>query len=336
MLHDFQVSTLVDKYVDSNKGKVSGIKKSRVTSKSLNSTVNLGNTASYARPGAPANGADYVGLRAGSGLYLKGNQLHSVKFDGAKELVPEALKWTSVTNAPDHGGDAALWSGNTTNLDATAITPVTVPTANPTLTFNELHLAEEGYDYAYTVISTNGGKTYTALANENTVDGPYGPALTGDADDWATQSFDLSAYAGKSVLVGFRYVSDGGVNDGGWYVDDVLVGDTVVSDGSSTTPLKSLTQTRPVKVAAWNVRLVGLDTAKHKALVKTYGSRSVKLTSSQLAQFRKYPRVVAIVSYDEPTEQYQPQALYTLTVNGVVQPGGGQSGAAVKVRADRF
>jgi len=55
-----------------------------------------------------------------------------------------------------------------------------------------------------------------------------------------------------------------------------------------------------------------------------------------LAQFRKFPRVVAIVSYDEPTEQFQTPALYTLTVNGVVQPGGGQSGSSVKVKADRF
>ena len=86
--------------------------------------------------------------------------------------MPEPLKWTSVTNAPEHGADAALFSGNVSNLDATAITPVTVPTANPTLTFDENHGAEEGFDYAYTVISTDGGKTYTALANDNTVDGP--------------------------------------------------------------------------------------------------------------------------------------------------------------------
>jgi hypothetical protein len=48
--------------------------------------------------------------------------------------------------------------------------------------------------------------------------------------------------------------------------------------------------------------------------------------------------VVAVVSYDELTEQYQPEALYTLTVNGVVQPGGGQStaAAAVTAKADIF
>ena len=52
---------------------------------------------------------------------------------------------------------------------------------------------------------------------------------------------------------------------------------------------------------------------------------SFTLSGSQIAQLSAYPRLVAIVAYDEPTEQYQPQALYTLTVNGVVQPGGGQA-----------
>ena len=56
---------------------------------------------------------------------------------------------------------------------------------------------------------------------------------------------------------------------------------------------------------------------------------------ARLAKFRKYPRVVVLVSYDEPTEQYQPQALYTLKANGVVQPGGGQQ-AGVTVKPDKF
>jgi hypothetical protein len=335
VLHDFQVAALVDRYVDRAGAKVKGIAKSRVTSKSLNSTVNLGNPRSYATAGAPANGADYVALRGASGLYLKGKDLKSLKFAGAKTLPQQPLRWTSVTNAPGHTGNPALWSGNTSNLDASAITPVTVPTANPSLTFSERHLAEEGYDYAYTVISTDGGVSYTALSNANTVAGPYGPAFNGDSAAFATQTFDLSAYAGKSVLIGFRYVSDGGTNDGGWYVDDVKVGATTVSDGSTAAPFKSTTQTYPVPIFAFNVRVVGLDTFKHKALVRHYSARSFSLGKAKLAQFRKYPRVVVLVSYDEPTEQYQPQAEYTLTANGVVQPGGGQT-AGVKVEADRF
>ncbi len=336
VVHDFQVATLVDRYVGTSKGKVRGIAKKRVTSASLSSTVNLGNPRSYAAPGAPANGADYVAARASTGLYLKGKDLRSLRFSGAKTLDPQPLRWTSVTDAPGRAGNPTLWSGNTSNLDASAVVTVTVPTADPTLTFDELHLAEATYDYAYTVVSTDGGKTYTPLANANTVEGPLGPALNGDATAFRTQTFDLKAYAGRSVLIGFRYVSDGGTNDGGFYVDDVKVGSVLVSDGSDASVFRSSTQVLPVTVGAWNVRLVGLDTAKHKALVKTYARRSFSLDRGRLGAFRGYPRVVAIVSYDDPTEQNQPQALYTLTVNGVDQPGGGQSTSAVKVRTDRF
>ena len=114
MLHDFQTATLVDKYVDTSKGKVNGIAKGRVTSKSLNSTVNLGNPASYAAAGAPANGADYVGLR--DGQWALPGRLDSSEVAVAsterETLVPEPLKWTSVADRTRPRGDAALWSGN--------------------------------------------------------------------------------------------------------------------------------------------------------------------------------------------------------------------------------
>ena len=64
-------------------------------------------------------------------------------------------------------------------------------------------------------MSTDGGATYTAIPGDNTVDGPLGPALNGTTDGFEPHSYDLSAYAGQNVLLGFRYVSDGGVNEGG-------------------------------------------------------------------------------------------------------------------------
>ena len=200
---------------------------------------------------------------------------------------------------------------------------MTVPTANPTLSFTERHLAELGYDYAYTVVSTDGGETYTPLADANTVAGPLGPSLNGDSAAFATQTFDLSAYAGQTVLVGFRYVSDGGVNDGGWYVDDVKVGDTPVSDGSDASVFSSPTQINPVEVANWNVRIVGLDAAGHRGVIRQFdGATTLSLDAEDLRPFRGYPTVVAIVGYDDPTEQVQQYASYTLTANGAVQAGG--------------
>jgi hypothetical protein len=303
-------------------GKLNGYSAKQVTTKSLNAAVNLANPASHAKPGAAPNGADYVQLQK-NGAVLTGNGLDSVTFEGATTLAPQPLKWTVVNDAPGRTGNPTLWSGNASNLDSAMVTKVSVPTASPTLTYAENHQAEEGYDYAYTVVSTDGGDTYTPLSNGNTVPGPYGPALNGDAAGFETQTFDLAPYAGQDILVGFRYVSDGGVNDGGWYVDDVSVGGTLVSDGSSTSAFQSPTQINPIEVANWNVRLVGLDAAGHRAVIRQYdGATSLSLNRNQLKPFQGYPTVVAIVGYDDPTEQVQQYAPYTLPANGTTQPGG--------------
>jgi len=323
VLHDFQLMNLVDRYVGGAAGgTVTGRSRAAVTTKSLNATSNLLNPASYALPGAAPNGADYVGLRGTDATFLSGNQLNSVTFSGAKTLPPLPLKWQVTDKAPGREGHPTLWSGNESNLDAAAVTQVAVPTGSPKLTYTERHLAEEGYDYAYTMISTDGGRTYKALSNANTVDGPFGPALNGDAAGFVTQTFDLSAYAGETVLLAFRYVSDGGVNDGGWYVDNVKVGGKLISDGSSLAPFDSPTEVRATTVKNFHVQLVGLDRAGHRATVTSYDGHGFSLDKAALKRFAGYPLVAAIVAYDEPTEEVQQFASYTLKVNGVTQPGG--------------
>jgi hypothetical protein len=58
------------------------------------------------------------------------------------------------------------------------------------------------------------------------------------------------------------------------------------------------------------VRLIGL------------GNRTAaQVRLSEYALLGGYNKVVAIVSYDEPTETQSQYAPYTLTVNGSVQPG---------------
>ena len=52
------------------------------------------------------------------------------------------------------------------------------------------------------------------------------------------------------------------------------------------------------------------------------GRSSLQLSRGQLALASPFQKVVAIVAYDEPTEQVQQYAPYTLKVNGVLQPGG--------------
>ena len=112
---------------------------------------------------------------------------------------------------------------------------------DPTLSFLAKYGAEEGFDYGYVQVSTDGGATYTTIPGDSTVEGPLGPGLNGTTTGFEPRSYDLSAYAGQTILIAIRYVSDGGVNEGGLLVDDITVGGTLVSDGSSLDPFQSPT-----------------------------------------------------------------------------------------------
>jgi hypothetical protein len=325
VLHNFQSSTLLDKLVgDAKLSVVLGARKSDVTSKSLRASINFANPDINNDPGAAPNGADYVPLQDAAGNVLRGRDVRSLSFNGATTLPPLPLLWTIDSSDPDRPGNSVLFSGNRSNLDASAVTEVTVPAADPTLRFLAKYGAEFGFDYAYVQVSTDGGATYTSIAGDKTIDAPQGPGLNGTTTGFEPHSYDLSAYAGKTILVAFRYVSDGGVNEGGLKLDDISVGGTLISDGSSLAPFKSPTQVRATPVNNWNVRLVGIDEGKVPVVlqVEFNGKNQISLNRAQLAAAGAFQKVVAIVAYDEPTEQVQQYAPYTLTVNGVLQPGG--------------
>jgi immune inhibitor A len=130
------------------------------------------------------------------------------------------------------GVDGALeWysdMGNDLDNRLTTKAAVSVPSADPELTLRTWYDIEEGYDYGYVRVSADGGSTWATVQSPgNTVEvqpGHY--ALTGvDTEHWAdTITYDLSAYAGRSVLLQFRYFTDGGVVNKGWEVTDLKVG----------------------------------------------------------------------------------------------------------------
>jgi hypothetical protein len=163
-LHDYQSTVLLDKIVgDSQRGFVLGVQKNRVTTPSLRATVNFGNPDANNDPGAAPNGADFVALQKANGTVLNGQDLRSLKFDGAKTLPPQPLKWTIVTNDPNRNGNPVLFSGNANNTDAAMVTSINVPASNPQLTFLAKYGAEFGFDYGYVGISTDGGASYTNI-----------------------------------------------------------------------------------------------------------------------------------------------------------------------------
>jgi hypothetical protein len=295
MLHDFQVMTLIDKVVDEPGGVLKGAPRQRVTSRSLRSTVNLDNPSAFGAAGAAPNGADFVRLP---------DEWQTVTFEGARSLPPTPLAWTL------DGG--MLFSGNSPSTDSAAVRTVDVPTTDPVLRFKTTYGLEDKFDFGYVTVSADGGKSYQILKGASTIEGPLGQAITGKAAD-VTLSYDLKAYAGKRVFLGFRYVSDSAVSIGGWHISDVKVGSTSIG-GNKLDGWKSPTEIRPVPVDNWQVTLVGLAEGK----VKVMALRDA-------ARVRHYPKVVAIVSYDEPTGTVTQYAPYTLKVDGKpYQPTAGQ------------
>src|ERR1044071_10473121 len=172
--------TLLDKLVgDAKHSIVIGASKSRITSKSLRSSVNLANPDAYDDPGAAPNGADFVALRGADGKFLKGRWIKSVSFKGATTLPPLPRAWTVASGDPDRPGNPVLWSGNENNTDASAVFKATVPAADPTLRFLAKYGAEAGFDYGYVQVSTDGGATYTTIPGNHTGEAPLGPGLNG-------------------------------------------------------------------------------------------------------------------------------------------------------------
>jgi hypothetical protein len=105
------------------------------------------------------------------------------------------------------------------------------------LHFWHWYKTESGYDGGNVQVSTNGGSTWvvvnpvggypsTMAGSCNPVTGQQG--YVGTQTTWTEAIVDLSAYAGSSIRVRFRFGSDGGVTERGWYIDDISLEGTMV------------------------------------------------------------------------------------------------------------
>ncbi|MGN6252859.1 MAG: peptidase M6 [Marmoricola sp.] len=308
-----------------------------------------GNEA-YSTPGAPPNGSDYVRLRDAQRQYLSARQLEDITFRGSRTLAPDPVQWTvdttppdgagagySCAGVPDGTGAAALYSGCGANLDRAIVKTVDVPATGSSLTFDAKWDTEEGWDFGFVQVYDPASRSYRSVdCTDTTTSTDPGaipavqanvPGFTGDSGDgFRAETCDLSAYAGRSVELAFRYVTDSGVNEGGFWVRNIALGGTPVADGSSLTGWQSATQAHPVPVSGFTVQLVGYD-AKGKAFLHRLrladgftGALSGKALRKAVG--KGSTTVSAIVTQNDPTETVGKYAHYTLSVNGVEQPGG--------------
>jgi len=338
LVHEWLASLALDNVLDTRKFRANSHDASLYAIPTLAAAVNWDSLQSYGSDGAPPNGADFVRLRDAAGTYVNAGQLQSISFSGQEQYAPDPVEWKVV--------DGALSADLTEDLaNRTLGREVTVPAADPTLTFKGKYDLEEHWDYGFVQISDDGGKTYKSVAcsNTNSDNVPnahplvlqYVPGYSGVQATFQTETCNLSAYAGKTVILMFRGVTDWGTlgndeatgNDG-WFVDDITLGGTLLSDGTSLAGWKSETELLPVKVAGWTVQLLGYHSDGTEQVVLGTLPLDASFTGSlENANLHRLlggeaDVVGALVTYDEPTETIQKYPRYELKVNGVLQPGG--------------
>ena len=333
----------LDQQIDGSGG-LNGGDPSSFTAKSLSFKVNWGTAQAYDTPGAPPNGSDYVQLRNGT-TPLRSSEIGTIDFAGARTLAPTPVEWT-VANTPPNSTDGitcgdvaagaatpALYAGCGENLDRSIVKEFTLPAGSPKLNFDALWDHEEGWDYGYVQISEDGGKTWKSLSTGSTTTehdpGAIStvvsqlPGFTGESGGWVPQEADLTPYAGKTVLIGFRQITDPGVNEAGFWVRGINVAGTAVP--TTLDGWKTISQVRPDRVGGWTVQLVaysGKGVPRYLRLPLTNAKGTLTGTAVQRALGSNSATVGAIVTFNDASESAGQQARYKLKVNGVLQPGG--------------
>jgi immune inhibitor A len=152
-----------------------------------------------------------------------------------------------VANTPP-SGTHELWSNRSDETETFAVREADLTGAtNPHLRFMYWYDIEEDFDYAYLQVSEDGGLSWTNLAccgarNTNPNGNNRGNGITGISQStpldlepqYVQADVDLSAYAGKSVLVRFLYVTDPAVLHPGLTLDDI----ELVDGGATIWPLE--------------------------------------------------------------------------------------------------
>ena len=116
---------------------------------------------------------------------------------------------------------AEWWSNRADTMDSTLTRPVDLRgLAAAHLQFGLWMDIEEAYDYCYVEASSDGGRSWQTLPGKySTTTNPngqnYGNGYTGSSaasagadPTWVDESIDLSAFAGRQVLLRFEYVTD--------------------------------------------------------------------------------------------------------------------------------
>ncbi|MFG6119392.1 peptidase M6 [Thalassobacillus sp. B23F22_16] len=206
-------------------------------------TVNFEKAKEYEKDGVPAWGTDYKVFD-----FDKNQKIDTINFDGI-DFFP--TKWETVAD-PLGSNNQVFWANEGHEMDNSIIFEADLTNIDEaTLQFDNFIDIEEGWDFGMVQVTTDNGQTWTSLENESTssdvVEQGYPkikanvPGFTGHYEDWQEETFNLSDFAGEKVHIAFRYLTDWGYNDSGWFVDNIEIPEIGLSyDGSSIKPFMSM------------------------------------------------------------------------------------------------
>jgi hypothetical protein len=155
-----------------------------------------------------------------------------------------------VPNVPYRG--RYQWWSNRGDMSNTTLTRAfdLAGLETATLQYALWYEIEDGWDYAYVSVSTDGGARWQLLSTEHTTDynpngNAFGPGFTGFSGHppgsttrvqptWVRDRGDLTRYVGQRILVRFEIVTDDAVNLPGLCLDEIEVPELGFRDDAET------------------------------------------------------------------------------------------------------
>jgi hypothetical protein len=143
--------------------------------------------------------------------------------------------------ADAHSGDRFWWSNRNDGTFATLTRRVDLRSVSTaTLKYWTWYDIEEGWDYAYLLVSTDNGIHWTPVPaassretnpnGQNLGHGFSGKSGGGSESTWIQETANLNAFAGKQIMLRFAMQNNRSVNNFGFAVDDLSIPEIGWSD----------------------------------------------------------------------------------------------------------
>ncbi len=158
--------------------------------------------------------------------YYRIEELNGVSLLDISFEIPPTVRLINL----DSPTQTPIWYSNRADNSDTRLTRAfdLRNTSEATLNYTFWYHIEEGWDYGYVMISTDGGETWTLLnsaytTTSNPYQKAYGPGYTGQSGGWIEERISLNDYVGQEVLIRFEMITDDAVNQPGMALDSLSI-----------------------------------------------------------------------------------------------------------------